>query len=141
MRFETSTSPALCRKILNGLESVSDGWCTLVKLKPTKNEGYVQISYGGANKFVMLQELVLWEGGVTLVDGQQASHLCHKPLCKESHVCAESVAENNARKGCLVWVDCPHCPKKIFVCTHSPRCIKFCLGFNSAQAFIENGIH
>ena len=34
--------------------------------------------------------------------------------------------ENQRRKGCMVWVLCPHddCGKVIIVCPHKPTCIK-----------------
>jgi hypothetical protein len=135
--------PALCRKILEGLDSRGDiGFCRVCKLVPTKENGYVQVSWGGANKFCVLEELLLWSQGVTLVDGHQCSHLCCEPLCLlPEHVCSESCKNNNLRKGCLVWVDCPHCSLKILVCKHEPSCIKFCPGFGSWSEFVENGVH
>lgn len=114
-------------------------------LKPTKENGYAQVSWGGANKFCVVEELLLWAGGVIKNDqGDQCSHLCCKTLCLEvGHVCVESALLNNLRKGCAVWIDCPHkgCSKKILVCFHEPKCIKFCPGFLSWEDFMENGIH
>lgn len=136
--------PRLCQEILKGLDFEVEGFCKKTSLKPTKNDGYVQVSWGGANKFCVLGELLLWAGGFCKSQGQQCSHLCHQPLCLEvSHVCLESVKENNDRKGCLVWVECPHkdCALKIFVCVHSPPCIKYAEGWEDWEHFLRNGIH
>jgi hypothetical protein len=120
------------------------GFCKLTTLKPSKEGGYVQLNYGGANKFAVLQQVLLWARGVTLVEvTDQCSHLCGNPLCTlPEHVCRESPQKNNNRKGCVVWWDCPHgCEKKIFVCRHEPPCIKFVPGYASWEDFVENGIH
>lgn len=134
--------PELCKKFLEGLDYEKDGYCKISKLVPTKEGGYAQVSYGGANKFATLEEVVLWAAGGTKGIGQQCSHRCHKTLCKEvGHVCSESIQKNNERKGCLVWIDCPHCDQKILVCVHEPKCIKFAPGFGSWEDFLENGTH
>jgi len=68
------------RKILDGLPIEQGGWCELVTHQPTKRGGYIQVSYGGANKFASLQEVVLWaDGKVLLSRGDQCSHRCHSP--------------------------------------------------------------
>ena len=59
--------------------------------------------------------------------GHDASHLCHNSVCKSlGHVIWEEAVENQRRKGCMVWVLCPHddCGKVIIVCPHKPTCIK-----------------
>lgn len=135
--------PALCLKILSGLDVQVKGFCRCSKLRPTKDGGYVQLSWGGANKFCVLEELLLWAGGVTKVQGDQCSHRCGEPLCCDpEHICRESARNNNIRKGCVVWWACPHgCQKKIVVCTHEPLCIKFVPGFASWEDFIQIGVH
>ncbi len=143
MRARCKSDPSLCRKILEGLDYREDGFCKLSTLKPSKEGGYVQVSWGGANKFCVLQELVLWSKGVTReVAGDQCSHLCGKPFCLE-HVCLESAVANNSRKGCVVWWPCPHagCAKKILICQHSPLCIKYVPDFKSWEDFLERGVH
>lgn len=61
---------------------------------------------------------------------QDASHLCHHSVCMTvGHVIWEDPSKNQARKGCRVWVQCPHgqemgCTLKVNVCPHLPRCIK-----------------
>lgn len=134
--------PALCRKILEGLDYEVRGFCRCCKLKPTKESGYVQISWGGANKFCVLEDLVLWARGVMKSEGDQCSHLCCEPLCMcPEHICTESAQENNLRKGCVVWWDCPHCPQKILICQHQPPCIKYVPGYLSWNNFLQNGTH
>jgi hypothetical protein len=133
----------LCQKILEGLDYEVAGFCRLCKNKPTKENGYVQVSWGGANKFCVLGELLSWAGGVIKDPGAHYSHLCCQPLCiVPGHIVVETPQENNLRKGCPVWVDCPHgCVKKIFVCQHKPPCIKYASGYNLWPAFLKNGIH
>jgi hypothetical protein len=115
-------------------------------LKPSKEGGYIQLSWEGANKFAVLQEVVLWAGGGFLGDGEQCSHLCGNPAyMTPGHVVAESELENQRRKGCPVWVDCPHCALKINCCNHTsglrPKCIKYCAGFADTNAFGQSGLH
>lgn len=132
--------PGLAREILGKQKTNREGWCELVKLQPTKVGGYIQLSHDGVNKFAVLQEVVLWAGGHELA-GQQVSHLCHRPACRVvGHVVPESAAENNRRKNCLVWVDCHHCPKKILVCPHRPRCIRYAEGFASMDDLVARGV-
>jgi hypothetical protein len=136
--------PALCRKILEGLDFKTVGFCRLSTLKPTKAGGYVQISWGGANKFCVLEDLLLWSKGVIKEQGCQCSHLCGNPLCLvPEHIIEESAVENNRRKGCVVWVGCPHgdCPLKILVCQHRPPCILYAPGYNSFADLLAGGIH
>lgn len=61
------------KQILSRLPVQLQGWCELVQLEPTKAGGYIQISFAGANKFAMLQLVVLlgrWQrtdrGGATV---------------------------------------------------------------------------
>ena len=126
--------PPLCLEILDGLDFQVKGYCRCSRLTPTKEGGYVQISWGGANKFCVLEELLLWAGGVTKVRGDQCSHRCGEPLCTDPGACMLGKSrENNLRKGCVVWWACPHgCKKKIFICTHVPSCIKVVPGFASS---------
>lgn len=133
--------PDLCKEILSSLRVSLSGFCPVVSLVPSKADGYVQISWAGANKFCCLQELLLWSKGVQVntAAGDQASHLCGSTLCTDaSHVCAESAQKNNARKGCLVVVPCPHCPKPLLVCPHEPKCIKFIPGYKTWAEFLDS---
>jgi hypothetical protein len=119
------------------------GWCALSVQRPSKN--YVQVSTGGANHFAVLQEVLLWSRGVQKMAGEDCSHLCHNPrCCVAEHVVAESSLNNQRRKGCPVWVDCPHpgvCGgKKFFICQHSPACIKYCEGYQDQAEFLAGGI-
>lgn len=57
----------------------------------------------------------------------KGSHLCGHTCCKTvGHVVFESNAENESRKNCMVWINCPHaiCDKRIWICEHEPRCVK-----------------
>lgn len=130
-----------CREVLKGLSFSSEGWCELVDMKPTKDGGYVQISYGGANKFTTLGQLSLWASGEELAEKEQCSHRCHRPLCKVvGHVIGESPTDNNSRKGCLVWIQCHHCPKVILLCMHDPCCIKYHPEFSSMESLLDSGV-
>lgn len=132
----------LCLSILEGLDYQKKGFCRCTKLAPTKEGGYVQLSWGGANKFCVLEELLLWASGVTKVEGFQCSHLCCEPLCLcPEHVCLESSKKNNDRKNCAVFFDCYHCPLKTFICKHDPSCIKYAPGFETWEDFLLSGIH
>lgn len=139
-----STDPALARQVLDGLDTEFNGFCPCCKFKPSKEGGYVQLSFEGANKFATLGEVLLWSKGVTLnVAGDQCSHLCGNPLCCDAtHVVVESAQKNNQRKGCLVVWQCFHCPKVYLTCPHGPSsCIKFVSGFSSWEDFLANGKH
>lgn len=136
----------LCNRLLGGLQYEKMGECKLCKLKPSKDNGYIQLSALGANKFAVLQEVLLWASGVTQVvrdDNLQCSHRCGHPSCLvPGHVCLESAQKNNQRKNCLVYIDCPHCDLKILVCSHSPTCLKeIPVCYSNWEDFISNGIH
>ena len=143
------SSPSYAQHILQGylIKSISrpDSWCQTSKMVANKVGGYVQVSSAGANKFCTLGDLLLWTTGRSTAAGEQASHLCHEPLCLlAEHVVVESEELNQRRKNCVVWVDCAHsreCPLKVLVCPHHPTCIKFCSGYSSQDKFIANGIH
>lgn len=110
--------PTLAAYVLGKYDdkSVQDGWCSRVQAKPTKAGGYLQVSYWGANKFAVLHRVVLWAGGEVLGPGDHASHLCGRTDCKTvGHITPETPAENNSRKGCLGWIDCP-CGSRKFPC-------------------------
>lgn len=146
-RLRLSASPAEAQELLSGLDYREDGWCRLCVLAPSKAGGYIQVSWRGANKFAVLQEVVLWARGRGLDPGEQASHLCGNPACFSlTHIIAESEVKNQNRKGCCVWVDCPHCALKIRVCPHSGGddenlCIKYCNGYADSGAFAAAGLH
>jgi len=122
-------------------QATQQGWCRVVALKESKENGYVQVSWGGVNKFACLQAVVVWANGETLKAGVDASHLCHQKKCvNRAHIIPESTLSNQARKGCRVWVDCNHCSRKVFVCFHQPACIKYCAGFRDHKQFLDEGI-
>lgn len=140
LRHRCQTVPGLAVSIISRYEVERHEWCELLELKPTKRGGYLQLSAEGANKFAVLQEVVLWAGGSVLDIGQECSHLCHRPRCRViSHIFAESGLVNQSRKNCSVWVDCHHCPKKILTCAHAPLCVKFCPGYSDMDDLMLNG--
>src|ERR1700681_4019776 len=67
-------------------------------------------------------------------DEHDGSHLCHHTTCKViGHVVWEPSEDNQRRKGCAVWVDCPHCNLKVWACVHEPKCIRFIPGITWDQ--------
>jgi hypothetical protein len=94
----------------------SNKWCLLSTLRPIKNNGYIQISHMGANKFIVLHEFLLLVRGLDLQLQKatglrqspkvhyQGSHRCHNPNCViPEHICIETVEDNNARKSMPLW--------------------------------------
>ena len=149
----TSTSKAalsgklLAQRILRSLKVETDGWCRLSTLASTKAQGYVQLSWASQNKFAVLQDVLLWAQGRTKGPGQQVSHLCHQPKCTiPSHVCVESVEDNNSRKGCVIHMPCLdfcgrcHGTKSVWYCPHTPPCILAHEDYASQEDFLDNGI-
>jgi Zinc-binding loop region of homing endonuclease len=138
--------PERCQALIDKLRIkpgfVTEGWCEISLLKPSKANGYAQVSAEGFNKFACLEQILLWAGGGFLGGGQQVSHLCARPQCLRSdHVVAESAVSNNRRKNCVVWIDCHCCEgKKVLVCQHTPVCIKFCSAFTSMKELLERGV-
>jgi hypothetical protein len=137
------SNPAKAQEFLEELKVVRHGFCWESTLSPSKEGGYIQLSSGGANKFCTLGEMLVWAAGLRLEGGDQVSHRCHHPKCTlPSHICSESAALNNGRKGCIVWVDCPHgCSEKILACPHIPGCIRYVPGYESWEEFLANGVH
>lgn len=142
-RLRFAADPSLARACLRALPIEIQGWCQICTMKPSKDGGYIQVSAGGANKFATLQEVVLWAKGISLYPGEQCSHLCARPTCVGlDHIIAESERENQRRKGCVVWVDCPHCALKISACVHGDvKCIKYSDGYSDAASFGAAGLH
>uniref|UniRef100_A0A183BPM1 Zf-His_Me_endon domain-containing protein n=1 Tax=Globodera pallida TaxID=36090 RepID=A0A183BPM1_GLOPA len=69
-------------------------------------------------------------------EGDDASHLCHRSTCSRvGHVIWESPQLNQDRKGCAVWVECPHadCDLRVWACVHEPKCIKMVAGATEAE--------
>lgn len=108
--------------------------CVSTTLVPTKPNGYVQASWEGVKPRGCTLNVVActYWNGTKLSEGWQASHLCHNNQCiNPVHLTWETVEANNRRKGCAVWRVCAclqctlgGCPKKVWVCHHSPRCVK-----------------
>jgi hypothetical protein len=143
-RLSSGTPAAIAesRRIISGLPvGPWNGWCKFTTLQPSASGKYVQVSYQGCNKFAVLQQVLLWADGKDVMQDQHASHLCNNRLCTiRGHITPESPEQNNARKGCRVWVDCPHCPMKLLLCTHNPPCIKYAQGFADMGDLCARGI-
>lgn len=143
-RTKFENNPVCAQEFLESLPCVTNGFCVDCLLAPSKVGGYIQLSWEGANKFCTLGEMLGWAAGkYTTRPTDQISHRCHNPRCSiPAHVVVESAADNNRRKGCLVFVDCPHgCPEKILVCPHKPCCIRFVPGYETWDEFFSGGIH
>lgn len=141
------SSKLLAQRILQSLKTEDVGRCKLSILAASKSQGYVQLSWASQNKFAVLQDVLLWARGLTKGLGQQMSHLCHRPKCTlPEHVCAESVEDNNARKGCVVHMPCLefcgrcHGKKSVWYCCHVPPCILEHDEYASQDDFLTNGI-
>jgi len=83
-------------------------------------------------------------GGRVPYPGNDASHLCHHSTCSRvGHVIWESSERNQSRKGCVVWVSCPHddCELKIWVCPHEPKCIKTIPNVAEDQAVTQPNLY
>lgn len=133
---------AAAQRLLDDMPTVANGFCRLSLLAPSKENGYVQLSKWGANKFAVLQEVLLWSKGQTAPYGSHVSHLCDKPKCTlREHVVVESPEVNNSRKNCGMVIDCAHCSKKYLACRHDPKCITFVAGFASWEDFLAGGLH
>jgi hypothetical protein len=134
VRLKMMNDAGVARACLNALHTKSKGFCRLSILKPSKEGGYIQLSYGGANKFAVLQEVLVWSRGEQIPYLHHASHLCDEPACTiPEHIVVETPAENNSRKNCGVINRCPHndCDKLVSTCTHNPRCIYYIGGYQS----------
>lgn len=144
-----SSNPDMARSVLEDVRrngTIPSGWCVLSTMAPTKKDGYIQVSAMGANKFATLEELCLWCRGQTRGPKDDCSHLCGRPSCVlPGHIVSELADVNQIRKGCIVWVYCPHAEcrearKVILVCPHQPHCIKYCEDYASYADFLARGI-
>ncbi len=119
------------------------GFCLLSPVVPN-TQGYIQVSFEGANKICLLQEFLLMKLGVdTLLEryraaelageGQgvhlQAHHRCTEPRCLiPQHIQLVPESFNQRVKGCRPWYQCRHhppCKKWDYICEHVPGCIKY----------------
>ncbi|KAM3425863.1 hypothetical protein MY4824_010141, partial [Beauveria thailandica] len=64
LRYSVQGRPDEARRILDDMVSETIGWCRSSVLKPNKQDGYIQVSFRGANKIALLHELVLWADGL-----------------------------------------------------------------------------
>lgn len=88
----------------------------------SKQNGYPCISQGHGKSKIKMHIVSAWiQNEKFPQENEVVSHLCHRKLCISSnHLVIETIAKNNARKGCLgafkdnkgnVWCLCPHIPR------------------------------
>lgn len=86
---------------------------------------YPSVSQGHARSKVKMHILACWIG-TGLIPGpkQVVSHLCHRKTCiNPDHLVIESIATNNARKGCLCAFNTPD-GRVWGLCAHAPLCLR-----------------
>lgn len=127
-------------------EANVNSWCWISTLRPTKDNGQIQPCFEGVKicTFAKLAGYERYKRWPT--DGEQSSHRCLERRCfNPSHIVYESAEANNARKNCLVWIECPHtdedCERVAFVCPHNPPCIKYREGFATQENLLLEGTH
>lgn len=144
----------LCKRVLGRVPFTVSGWCKLAAMKPSKEDGYIQLSWDGVNKFAVLGEVVVWSKGLQKdaeyklgKSTQDVSHLCNQTRCMNpDHVIIESRADNNSRKGCTAWIQCgPRCrdcdgQRLLLLCTHTPRCVTYHGDYTSQEDLLSRGI-
>lgn len=145
LRYRCKRNPELCetiiqREIANNSRSI--GFCIVSTKTPSKNDGYIQLSHDGANKFATIQEVLLWSKGERLPDHGESfmhiSHLCDTPACLlKEHIVQETPAQNNRRKNCGKLIQCRHCVKFYSACDHQPRCIQYAAPRNGSRTWAE----
>jgi len=125
----------ICRDILAEQQTIQDNnLCDLSILVPN-NKGYCQPSIFG-KKPMVLHRIAYLSVNARPAAGLDISHLCHhSTCCKPDHLVAEASILNQNRKGCAVWVFCPHQHPNnrqciVWVCNHgnpatnTPWCIR-----------------
>jgi hypothetical protein len=104
------------------------GTCWESTLEPSKQNGYIQVSYKGKKPFC-IHVLSCYDNLERLPNkDEDISHLCHNSKCfNPRHLCIESKIYNQQRKNCKVWHTCPHCEhdKLVCICCHEPPCYKY----------------
>jgi len=110
---------------------VHNAGCHISTLTPN-NKGYVQPSLLGKKPLTL--HVLSWLAHNVLGQippGCDISHLCgHSKCFAPDHLRCEPTVDNQRRKNCVVWVDCPHhgicLPGEfiVWVCVHQPYCIK-----------------
>jgi len=131
-------SPRICSGVIQEQQFHAVGGhangCKESVLVPT-NKGYCQPSLLGKKPMVLHRISYIAQYGSPAAN-LEISHLCHNSLCcNPDHLFAEPGLLNNARKGCAVWVTCPHqhpdqLQHIVWVCSHGnpqqnrPYCIK-----------------
>jgi len=140
-------SPLICQGVIaeqNFLHNHGVNSCMHSVLVPNQ-KGYRQPSLFG-KKPMVLHKIAYIAANGNPPPGLEISHLCHNPACcKPAHLFAELGLPNNARKGCAVWVMCPHQhpnnqQRIVWVCGHgNPTLNKpYCIKNHPANVFVDN---
>jgi Zinc-binding loop region of homing endonuclease len=103
---------------------------TCYEVHTNVQNGYPVYSYSHSEANLQISHLAL---RVTKGDAEvpyykskreTASHLCHNKKCiRASHIIKEKIGANGRRNGCLAFVACGDCDKRINACGHHPHCI------------------
>jgi len=108
--------------------------CHLLSMKPTKEGGYIQISWKKHNKLMTAHEAacILQNGPKPpSVEELYASHRCGKSdCCNPVHMVWETREQNEHRKYChnrpkgtAKYIKCECCSNIIQPCVHNPICL------------------
>ena len=99
--------------------------CKILDYKPSKMNGYVQLSLGNRKGPVCHKVACLLANGPPPNEDSQASHICGNARCfKEYHQVWEDPVTNNSRKGCIGFINVDGTKYTSAECDHSPRCLK-----------------
>jgi hypothetical protein len=89
--------------------------------------GYPTYSYSHTAANIQVSHLALRvvKGAIPRRSSREtASHLCHNKSCiRPDHIIIETVGRNGRRNGCLAFVTCNDCGRRINACGHTPKCI------------------
>jgi len=99
--------------------------CSCYLWTGSKQNGYPALSQGHGKSKIKVHILAAWTKYHRLPKKSEVvSHLCHRKLCvNPEHLVIESIAENNARKGCLCsLVDTAGVTWSL--CWHYPKCLR-----------------
>ena len=140
-------SPRICSGVIQEQrfhQAVHVNSCKLSVLAPT-NKGYCQPSLLGKKPMVLHKIAYMAVHGPP-VAGLEISHLCHNSTCcKIEHLFAEPGLLNNARKGCAVWVYCPHQHPNnrqciVWVCGHGSAAgnLPYCIRNHPAGVYVDD---
>lgn len=102
-------------KIIPNCDISNTRHCFTHRYKPSKANGYVQISIGNVKYSVTVLTYALWYRHYD--NRKHVSHRCGNPACcHPEHLTMEDQAANESRKNCILhgsYTNCIHIPKCI----------------------------